>query len=83
MGIEKKKMELREEMALHALRKAIGASQAEIAEAMSINQSAVAKLERREDIRIQSLFRLIQAMGGELEINAKFEEGNVKITNYG
>lgn len=80
--IEAEKVELREEMALHDLRKAIGTSQEAVARTLGVNQPAVAKMERRTDIRIQSLRRMIEAMGGTLEISAKFQNGEVKITNY-
>ena len=80
--IEVRKIELREEMASHALRKAIGTSQEAIARTLGVNQPAIAKMERRSDIRIQSLRRMIEAMGGTLEINARFQNGKVRITNY-
>ncbi len=80
--IEAQKVELREEMALYDLRKAIGTSQELVARSLGVNQPAVAKMERRTDIRIQSLRRMIEAMGGTLEISAKFQDGEVKITNY-
>lgn len=80
--IEAQKVELREEMALRDLRKAIGTSQEVVARSLGVNQPAVAKMERRTDIRIQSLRRMIEAMGGTLEISAKFQNGEVKITNY-
>ena len=80
--IEARKTDLREEMALHALRKAIGTSQKDLADCLGVNQPAIAKMERRGDIRIQSLRRMIEAMGGTLEINAEFHGRKVKITNY-
>ena len=80
--IEARKIELREKMALHVLRKAIGTSQEELARRLNVNQPAIAKMERRSDIRIQSLRRMIEAMGGTLEVSAKFQSGEVKITNY-
>jgi DNA-binding XRE family transcriptional regulator len=80
--IESHKIELREEMALHDLRKAIGTSQKLVAQSLGVNQPAIAKMERRSDIRIQSLRRMIEAMGGTLEINARFQNGKVRITNY-
>lgn len=80
--INARKVELREEMALHDLRKAIGASQEMIAHSLGVKQPAIAKLERRSDIRIQSLRRMIEAMGGTLEISARFQSFEVKITNY-
>jgi len=81
-NIESHKVELREEMALHDLRKAIGTSQEVIAHSLGVKQPAIAKMERRTDIRIQSLRRMIEAMGGTLEISARFQNGKVRITNY-
>lgn len=80
--IEARKVKLREEMELHELRKAVGASQEELATTLGVNQPAIAKLERRRDIRISSLRHLVEAMGGSLEITARFPQGSVKITNY-
>lgn len=80
--IEQRKMELREDMALHELRKALGASQEALAAQLGVNQPAITKLERRADIRISSLKRMIEAMGGSLEIKARFPQGDVTITNY-
>jgi DNA-binding transcriptional regulator YiaG len=80
--IESQKVELREEMALHDLRRAIGVSQEVVAHSLGVKQPAIAKMERRTDIRIQSLRRMIEAMGGTLEISARFQNGKVRITNY-
>ena len=80
--IEERKIELREEMALHELRQAIGTSQEILAEQLGVMQPAIAKMERRSDIRISSLRRMIEAMGGSLEIKAHFPQGDVTLTNY-
>jgi len=80
--IEIRKIELREEMALNELRQAIGVSQEVLAEQLQVLQPAIAKLEKRADIRISSLRRMIEAMGGALEIKAHFPDGDVTITNY-
>lgn len=80
--IEKRKMALREEMALHELRQAIGTSQEALAEQLKVLQPAIAKMERRSDIRISSLRRMIEAMGGKLEIKAHFPQGHVTLTNF-
>ena len=76
------KAELGDNMALCELRQAIGISQDALAERLNVLQPAIAKLERRSDIRISSLRRLIEAMGGSLEIKARFPDGDVTITNY-
>jgi hypothetical protein len=39
-------------------------------------------MEKRTDMYISTLRSHIQAMGGELEITARFPEGTVKITNF-
>lgn len=80
--IEEHKFELREEMAMHELRQALGASQEILAEQLKVMQPAIAKMERRADIRISSLRKMIEAMGGSLEIKAHFPQGDVTITNY-
>ena len=81
-GIEEQKVELREEMTLHELRQAIGTSQETLADRLDVLQPAIAKMERRSDIRIRSLRKMIEALGGSLEIKAHFPQGDVTITNY-
>jgi len=80
--IEERKIELREEMELAELRQAIGMSQEAMARQLEVLQPAIAKLEKRNDIRISSLRKMIEAMGGSLEIKAHFPDGDVSITNY-
>jgi len=70
------------EMPLNELRNARGLSQKMLAEALHIQQPAIAKLERRTDMYISTLRSHIEAMGGELEVIAKFPEGDVRISNF-
>jgi len=70
------------EMALHELRRARGISQEELAKVLHIKQPNVAKLEKRTDIYISTLRATIEAMGGTLDIIARFPDGKVKITNF-
>lgn len=77
--VKKKKNELQEEMMLSDLRKALSISQEALATALEVQQPAIAKMERRDDIRIGSLRRMIEAMGGELEIRVRFSQSEVKI----
>ena len=53
-----------------------------LAEALHIQQPAIAKLEKRTDMYISTLRSHIRAMGGELEIIARFPDGDVKIANF-
>jgi len=65
------------------LRKARDLSQEEIAQALAVGQPAVAKLEKRTDMHISNLRRYIEALGGKLEITARFPDASVVINNVG
>ena len=80
--IEKKKAEMRAEMALHEVRNARALTQKTIAEALHVKQPAVAKLERRTDMYVSNLRSYIEAAGGRLKIIAEFPECQVAITNF-
>lgn len=70
------------ELPLAELRQARGLSQKMLAEVLHVQQPAIAKLEKRTDMYISTLRSHIEAMGGELEVIARFPEGAVKITNF-
>ena len=70
------------EMPLQELRNARGLSQKMLAEALNIQQPAIAKLEKRTDMYISTLRSHIEAMGGDLDIIARFPDGDVKISNF-
>jgi predicted XRE-type DNA-binding protein len=74
--------EMQEEMDLSQLRTAHQLSQAALGEILHVEQPAVAKLEKRTDMYISKLLRFIQAMGGELEIIARFPDHTVRISNF-
>ena len=69
-------------MALHKLRQARERSQQELSRALKVGRPAVTKLERRADMYVSTLRRFIEAMGGELEIVARFADHAVKIKNF-
>lgn len=70
------------EMPLQELRHARGLSQETLAAALHVRQASISKLERRTDMYISTLRSHIRAMGGELEIVARFPDGDVKISNF-
>src|SRR5260370_40321556 len=74
---------LREEMTLEELRKARDLSQEEIAQALAVGQPAVAKLEKRKDMHISNLRRYIEALGGKLEITARFPDASGRVNRRG
>lgn len=79
--IKKKLKQLRQEMALSEVRKAMSLTQTDLAEVLHIKQAALARLENRTDMYISSLRKYITALGGELDIVARFPEGDVHIQN--
>jgi DNA-binding XRE family transcriptional regulator len=70
------------EMPLDELRQARGLSQKMLAEILHVQQPAIAKMEKRTDMYLSTLRSHIEAMGGELEVVARFPEGAVKVINF-
>jgi transcriptional regulator with XRE-family HTH domain len=63
-----------EEMSLRDLRKAIGKTQATVARRLGVGQEAVSRLEMRGDMHLSTLRSMLEAMGGELELIARFPD---------
>lgn len=74
--------ELLAEMRLNELRKARKLSQEHLAAAMKQSQSAISRLERRTDMYISTLRGYVEAMGGELDIIARFPGADVRIDQF-
>jgi len=70
------------EMPLAELRQARMMTQQQIADTLKIKQASVSKMEGQTDMYISTIRKYIEAMGGELEIIAKFPEGNVKVETF-
>lgn len=70
------------EMPLHELRQARGLSQKMLAEVLHVQQPSIAKMEKRTDMYLSTLRSHIEAMGGQLEVVARFPDGVVKISNF-
>src|ERR1700731_5349152 len=71
------------DMTLHELRQARERSQEDLARELKVGHPAVAKLERRADMYVSNLRRYIEALGGSLEVTARFPDGAVNIINFG
>lgn len=67
------------EMPLNRLRQARNLTQDELAAAMGTSQASVSKLERRSDVYLSSARRYVEAMGGELEITARFPDAAFRL----
>jgi len=64
------------------LRKDCNLTQKELAEIMEIRQAAISKIENQEDILVRTLEKYIRALGGELEIRAKFPDREVTLNQF-
>lgn len=70
------------ELPLQELRQARQFTQTSLAETLEVGQAEVSKMERRTDLYVSTLRRYIEAMGGELEIVAKFPDGSIRINQF-
>jgi len=71
--------ELALEMNLPELRKALGKTQLDVAATAEMAQAKVSEFERREDHTLSVLRRYIEALGGELEVNAVFKDKRIRL----
>jgi DNA-binding XRE family transcriptional regulator len=67
------------EMNLAKLRKAAGKTQKEVAKAIDMGQPELSRVERREDHRLSTLRRYVHALGGEIEVIARFGKKKVRL----
>ena len=75
--------EMLAEMALAELRKAAGLTQVELAQVLGVSQANLSKLERQSDIQVSTLRRLIEAIGGQLELVVTLPQGNkIRVTQF-
>ncbi len=75
--------ELLGELLLREIRQMTGKSQQEVAGALGIKQPSLSKLENQSDMQISTLRKIIKALGGELEVLARFPRGTVRIESLG
>lgn len=62
---------------LQELRARLGMTQEQLAEKLGVQQAAISRLERREEMTLGSLRRYVDALGAELEINVRTPNGDV------
>jgi transcriptional regulator with XRE-family HTH domain len=74
--------EILTELSLQELRESMGQRQKQLADSLGIKQPSLSKLEKQKDMQITTLRRLVQKMGGQLELIVRFPEGHVKLTQF-
>jgi DNA-binding Xre family transcriptional regulator len=70
------------ELVLSEIRKLAGKSQRELAAALGIKQPSLSKLETQSDMQVSTLSRLIEALGGRLDLIASFPEHKIRIRQF-
>ena len=73
---------LDEDMDNAEVRRAMELSQLEIAQILQIERAAAVTIEQRADLYVTTLRRFIEAIGGELEIVARFPDHAVTIRSF-
>lgn len=74
--------EVMAEMLLAEIRKEAGFTQEDLAKTIGVKQPSLSKLESQDDIQISTLQRLIQALGGQLELIAHMPGGDIRISQF-
>lgn len=67
------------EMNLRELRQLTGTTQEQLARVAKMQQGELSRVERRDDHLLSTLRRYIEALGGELEIVARFDGKTVRL----
>jgi DNA-binding XRE family transcriptional regulator len=70
------------EMLLCEIRKLAGLTQEELAAELEIKQPSLSQLESQDDMQISTLRKIVEALGGELEIIAKLPGGRISISQF-
>lgn len=73
---------LLEAMKLNELRKTQRLTQEKLAEKLDTKQASLSRLESQSDMYISTLQRYIEAMGGELDLIARFPSGDISISQF-
>jgi transcriptional regulator with XRE-family HTH domain len=63
-------------MLLSELRMAAGKTQSDLASAVGVQQSVLSKMERQTDMQISTLRKIVEGLGGRLEIVARLPDGD-------
>lgn len=74
--------ELLSGLLLSEVRTLSGRTQRQLADALGIRQPSLSKLEHQSDMQVSTLQRIVAALGGELELVARFPTRAVKLAQF-
>ena len=69
-------------MLLSELRRLAGKTQVQLAASLGIKQPTLSQLEGQDDMQISTLRRIVEALGGELEIVATLPAGRISLSQF-
>lgn len=67
------------EIALNELRERRGVTQEQVAASLGTSRPNVSRIERETDVRMSTLQRYVEALGGRLELVARFPDGEREV----
>jgi DNA-binding XRE family transcriptional regulator len=70
------------EMLLSEVRNLAGLTQTQLAASLDIKQPTLSQLESQSDMQISTLRRIVEALGGELEIIATLPTGRISLSQF-
>jgi transcriptional regulator with XRE-family HTH domain len=74
--------ELLAELLLSEVRRLAGKSQRQLAKTLGIKQPSLSKLESQDDMQLSTLRRIVEALGGELQVLARFPQGTFRVKPF-
>jgi DNA-binding XRE family transcriptional regulator len=80
--VEARTKDMIAEMLLTEVRQLVGLTQKELAKKLGIKQPTLSKLETQEDMYVSTLRRLVEALGGKLEIVVHLPSGDIRIQQF-
>lgn len=68
--------------ALAEVRKALNATQQDVAARASMTQNTVSKIENAEDVMLSSVMRYMRSLGGDVELVLKMPDGRARRVDF-
>jgi len=65
---------------LKDIRELYGQSQVDVARRVKVKQSAISRFEKRNEVKLSTLASVVKALGGQLEVRARFSDADVPIS---
>ena len=80
--VEARTKDMIAEMLLTEIRQLVGLTQEDVAKKLGIKQPTLSKLESQDDMYISTMRRLVEALGGKLEMVVHLPAGDIRIQQF-